>query len=229
MSRYIFVFLLSISLAFLSYNSYKADHFLAVPYCIWIILVGFPLWRYREKIEERLLFWDINVFVKFITLLLCMVLGLGIVEGVFAYLTYSTSTQYLLKGAAQFVAYGVCTYAGLGLGWYLLLRKIQYSKLEVVLLVGLFGLFADGVGAKILSNPFSGIALILPTMCLYAITLAPSIMSFPKKEKLKQIPIFIRHLSGFIVPIIISLPFLALLAALRLFFPDYFPPVGLVG
>ncbi len=225
----IVLILLVISLIFLTLISIDAKHFLALYYVVWVGGVGTLLWRYRVWLEEQLSSWNLDGFTKFLSLGVMMILAEEVLAGISMHLSISHDFHYLLKGIIQFWAFNLLALPGFIIAWYFLLSKFMYTRKEIFILVGLFGLFAESVGLKIIGNPVAGMTLVLPTMFTYAIIIAPSIMSFRKDKEGKLLSVFPRYMLGFIVPIIISLPFIGILAILKSHFPDAFPPNGFVG
>ncbi len=228
MQKIVLIFLV-ISLIFLTLISIDAKHFLALYYVVWVGGVGTLLWRYRVWLEEQLSSWNLDGFTKFLSLGVMMILAEEVLAGISMHLSISHDFHYLLKGIIQFWAFNLLALPGFIIAWYFLLSKFMYTRKEIFILVGLFGLFAESVGLKIIGNPVAGMTLVLPTMFTYAIIIAPSIMSFRKDKEGKLLSVFPRYMLGFIVPIIISLPFIGILAILKSHFPDAFPPNGFVG
>lgn len=225
----IILILLAVSLIFLTLISINAKHFLALYYVVWIGGVGSLVWRYRLQLEEVLLSWSIGGFTKFLFLGIVMILAEETLAGISMHLAISRDLHYLLKGILQFWAFNILALPGFIIAWYILLSKFKYTRKEVFILVGLFGLFAESIGLKILGNPIAGMTLVLPTMFTYAIIVAPSVMSFNNSKEGKLLSVFPRYVLGFILPIIASLPFIGILAILKNHFPDVFPPAGFVG
>ncbi len=221
--------LLVISLIFLTLISIDARHFLALYYVVWVGGVGTILWKYRIQIEEYLSSWNCGGFIKFLSLGIIMIIAEEVLAGISMHLATSRDFLFLLKGIAQFLAFNLLALPGFIIAWYYLLSKFMYTRKEVFVLVGLFGLFAESIGLKIIGNPIAGMTLVLPTMFTYAIIIAPSIMSFRKDKEKKFLSIFPRYVLGFIIPIIVSLPFIGILAILKSNFPGAFPPAGFVG
>lgn len=226
MQNLILILLLSSTL-FLVAVSFFAHHFLALYYVVWIFLVGGFLWKKKVKVEEKLAQLKIGSFKKFILLGVIMIFLEETLAGISMHLSTAHNSRDLIVGVLQFWAFNLLALPGFIIGWYLLLCKYNYSRREVFVLVGLFGLFSESVVSKILANPIMGTVLILPTMFTYSIIIAPSIMSFRGGEK-KSIPVLYRYIIGFFFPIIVSLPFLLILMILKNHFPYIFPPIGFV-
>lgn len=222
------IFLLGLSLFFLVAVSIFTHHFLALYYVVWICGFGLFLWKKRTILEEKLAVWANGSFKKFLALGLMMILLEETLAGISMHLASIHSLGELIIGILQFWAFNLLTLPGFIIAWYLLLRRYFYSRSEIFILVGIFGLFAESVISKIIAFPLAGIALILPTMFTYAIIIAPSIMSFRGGEG-RPLPRFLRYLFSFIVPIFVSMPFLLVLFYLKSHFPGAFPPSDFVG
>ena len=68
--------------------------------------------------------------------------------------------------------YALFYYTILILTWYLLLRKIKFSKTDIFLLTGIFGIFTEEVGAvflRIFSEPITGLLYALIIVFVYGI------------------------------------------------------------
>lgn len=224
----IVLLLLVLSLIFLTLISLNAHHFLALYYVVWVGGIGSFIWKNRQQIEDVLAAWKVRRFQKFLFLGVIMVLLEETFAGISMHLATSRDIHYLIVGVLQFWTFNLLALPGFIIAWYLLLVRFYYTRKEVFVLVGLFGLFAESVGAKIIANPIAGAALILPTMFSYVIIITPSVMSFRKNEEGKQLPPSLRYMLGCIVPIIVSLPFIYILSILKIHFPDMFPPFGFV-
>ncbi|MCA9357151.1 hypothetical protein KC872_02980, partial [Candidatus Kaiserbacteria bacterium] len=107
----------------------------------------------------------------------------------------------------QFYANNLLLLPGFIIAWYFLLKKINYTKREVFILVGIFGLFAEKtILHVILIFPF-GLALVLPTMFTYMGIIAPSLLSL-KQVGTKELSKTLRYALGLLLPILCSVPFL---------------------
>ena len=70
------------------------------------------------------------------------------------------------------ILYGLLYYLFVILAWYFLLRKINYSKFEIFLLTGIYGIFVEETGQvflRIFSQPFTGVLYAIIIVFVYGI------------------------------------------------------------
>jgi hypothetical protein len=215
--------LLVISIVLLNVIFISEGRFLGFYYIFWLGAVGMYVWKNRISIEQKLSSWNIGRFKKFILLGVFMILLEEIFAGISMHLGVTWTTLGFVIGILQFWALNIFALPGFIIGWYLLLSRIQYSRKEVFILVGIFGLWSEKVFIHVTENPIAGTLLILPTMFTYALIIAPSIMSLSIRE-IKKIPWVFRYILGLTVPFIVSIPFVGAVLYLRAHFPGVFPP-----
>jgi hypothetical protein len=206
---------------------FSSHSFLALYYVLWLGGVGTYVWRNRDRLEARLTKWNIGSFKKFLLLGLLMILIEETFAGFSTHLATAHSVSDIYIGILQFWAFNFLTLPGFIIGWYLLLCRFTYSRKEVLVLVGILGLFAEKTYIFIFAVPIMGILLILPTMFTYALIIAPSILSF--RGGGRTLPTYLRYMLGVIVPIIVSIPLVLILMYLKLHYPGAFPPAGFVS
>jgi hypothetical protein len=223
----LFFALLICSIIFLILVSISTHHFLALYYVIWIFGVGGWLYRNKESVEKKLLNLNLGSAKKFILLGLLMILLEETLAGISMHLASVHNIFELVIGILQFYAINFLALPGFIIAWYFLLKRYEYSRKEVLILVGLFGLFAEKVYFQIISNPVAGLFIVLPTMCTYAIIITPSLLSF-KADNQKQIFPILKYTLGLIMPVIFSIPFIAVAIILKTHYPGLFPPEGFV-
>lgn len=202
--------------------------FLALYYIVWLFGVGTFFLKRQDRITQKLVAWKAGRFVKFMCLGLCMIVLEEIFAGISMHLAVAKSLTDILAGIVQFWAFNLLALPGFILGWYLLLRYIEYSRKEVFLLVGLFGLFSEKTLLHVMSMPVMGLLLVLPTMFTYMLIIAPSVVSFEPGSQ-RRLPRLLRYPLGLLFPIATSIPFVTLLIYLKQTYPDRFPPAGFVG
>lgn len=201
----------------------SAHSFMALYYIIWVLGCGTLIWKNKTKLEALLQKSPLPPAVTFVGLGILMIL----LEEAFASFAVNLSSVLTLSAYGVFLlkfwATNLFALPGFIIAWYILLTKFSYSRQEVLILVGLFGLFAEKIYLHVITIPIMGILLILPTMYTYAIIITPSLLSL-RKEKLgqKNLNVIMRYVLGFIFPIIISLPFIITVSILMTKYPHYF-------
>lgn len=203
----------------------SAQSLIGLYYLLWVGGVGTYIWKNHTRIEQKLASWSISSFKKFLFLGLCMILFEETLAGICLYPAGS-----IVRGIFQQYALNLLALPGMVIGWYLLMRRYHYSYKELCILIGLFGLYSEKTLIKATTFPYTmGILLLLPTMATYIIILTPSVLSYREKPKKQDASRLVRYVLGLLVPIIISLPFIAALTYLRSHFPDLFPPTWAVS
>jgi hypothetical protein len=199
-----------------------AHRFLGFYYILWVGGVGWYIWRHKEKLEERLVAWNMGGFKKFLLLGIIMILIEETFAGFSLNLGVHTSLWSFVKVILQCYALNLFALPGFIIAWYILLRKVVYTRKEVFVLVGLFGLYSEKIYTYVFVFPLAALFLILPTMFTYAVIIAPSIMSF-RGMGTKTLPSALRYTFGLILPFIVSVPFIGVLFILMKHFPGAFP------
>jgi hypothetical protein len=221
--------LLVVSVLLLNFIALVAGHsFMPLYYVLWLGIIGTYFWRNRVRIEEKLVSWNAGSFRKFVSLGIGMILLEEIFAGFSMHLASAKSVSALLIGILQFWAFNLLALPGFIVGWYFLLRRFAYSKREIFILVGIFGLFSEKIYKFVLTSPVMAVLLILPTMFTYMLIITPSVLSF-RGGAAKALPGPVRYALGFFVPLIFSIPFVLLLSYLRAQYPFLFPPAGFVS
>jgi hypothetical protein len=207
---------------------FSAHSFLPLYYVLWEGGVGWYIWRHRASLEARLVAWQAGNFRKFLSLGIYMILFEETFAGISMHLASARSVNDFVVGILQFYAFNLLALPGMILGWYFLMKKIRYTRKEIFVLVGLFGLFAEKVYIFVITSPIIGALLILPTMFAYILIMTPSVLSYrgPEGRSLWRV---LRYPLGLIVPIITSVPLILVLFILKAHFPGLFPPAGFVS
>ena len=218
------IVLLCLSIALLNLILIPSAHsIMALYYALWILGIGTLIWIKRDTLEVFLQKSKLPPFVTFISLGILMILIEEAMASFFVNFTPAMTLESYGTFLLKFWATNLFTLPGFIIAWYFLLTKFVYSRKEVLVLVGCFGLFAEKIFVHVVTIPLMGVLLILPTMYTYAVIIAPSLLSFPK-EKLgqKKLGAFARYTLGFFVPILFSLPFIFSVITLMTKFPEHF-------
>ncbi len=197
-------------------------------YVLWVLGVGGYVYRNHERIQQRFQSWNIGPFKKFLGI------GIGVIllEEMFAALAmhgfrYLTTVSLLTypRDVLQFWALNLLALPGMIIAWYLLLKRYAYTKREIFVLAGLFGLFAEKVHEHLVSFPLAGLLLIAPTMFTYGVIILIPTLSLDHTAG-RQSHWLIRYGLGLIVPFICSIPGIGILSYLFTQNPGLFPPFG---
>lgn len=197
-------------------------------YILWVLGIGGYVYRHHEKVAERFRSWSIGPFKKFLGI------GIGVIllEEMFATLAmhgfrYLTTASLLTypRDVLQFWALNLLALPGMIIAWYLLLRRYAYTKKEIFVLAGLFGLFSEKVYVHVVAYPFIGWMLVVPTIFTYGVIISIPALSFEHTQGLKS-HWLIRYGLGLVVPFICSIPFIGVLSYLYTQNPGLFPPFG---
>jgi hypothetical protein len=196
-------------------------------YYFFIIFVGIPVWKYRNKIKDNLFNWKLNKFAKF------FILGYGAVlfEEIFAALTNHLSEGFnfelYLQRIGQFWLFNILAFTGFYFAWYFLLRRYKYTHGEVFILSGVFGLFSEGVLFAVFSNPVAVFFMAPMVVVVYGLMITPSLWSIGLIGK-KEISSIIKYPLSLLVIFLFSIIPLLILQALRIRYPWLFPPVEFI-
>jgi hypothetical protein len=202
--------------------------FMAMYYVLWLGGVGHYIWKYGEVVKNKLTAWKIGSFKKFLILGIMMIVCEETFAGISMHAGIANNVGDIFIGISQFLAFNLLALPGFIIGWYVLLARYTYSRQEIFILVGLFGLFAEKTVFHIITNPLMGGLLILPVMYTYALIITPSVLSFRGGTQ-KSLPKIARYILGLIVPFLVSIPFIGILTFLRTHYPDVFPASGFVS
>lgn len=224
----LFFIILATSLFFLVLVSIASKQALALYYILWICGVGVCIWKKRDYIEQNLVSWNVSTYTKFILLGLGMILLEETIAGISMHLIIANDLTDIMRGVLQFWAFNLLALPGFIIAWSFLLSKIAYTRQEVFILVGLFGVFSEKTSFKIMAFPVAGLALVLPTMLTYMIIIAPSVMSFRGTTALPR-PRWFKYTLGIVAPLVVSIPFVLVLTYLITHYSRMFPPVGFIS
>lgn len=201
----------------------SAGSTMALYYALWVLGLGTLMWKKRDALEILLQKSKLPPFITFISLGILMILVEETIASFCVNFTPAMTLESYSSFLLKFWTTNLFALPGFIIAWYFLLTKVAYSRKEVLILVGFFGLFAEKIFVHVITSPLMGILLILPTMYTYAVLIAPSLLSLPK-EKLgqKKLDAFARYALGFFVPILFSIPFIVVVTALMARFPTHF-------
>ncbi len=127
-----------------------------------------------------------------------------------------------LQLISQFWLFNFFAFTGFIIGSYFLVKRFRYSALDLFLIIGAWGLFSEHIFSFLVSNAIAGLLLVLPTMSTYNLVIAPAILSVSKGDA-KDVSIWKRYVYSFLLLLVLSIPFIILLASLRSHFPTIFP------
>jgi len=175
-------------------------------YAVWLTFSGW-LWKKRERLSLWLQARPLPEFPLFVGLGLVMILVEETIAGVAVHLLSVDSVGQLFAVVPLYYFNNLLLLPGFIVGWYVLLKFCAYSRTEVFVLVGLFGLFSEKIYIHVLTIPILGIPLILPTMFTYMAIIMPSILSL-RSQSTRPLNRPLRYLLGFVFPIIVSMPFI---------------------
>jgi hypothetical protein len=189
---------------------------------LWLGLVGLPVWRWRRGIKRAVQAWRAPGLVKFMALGYLMVL----MEESFAALVNNLSEGFswplYFVRVGQFWAFNLLAFTGMFVGWYVLVRWVGYSRVEVFFLAGVYGLIGERVLLIAPTQPLL-FALFAPlTVFTYGLIITPAMLSVPQRAP--RWPKIARYPLGIALPYLCAVPPVALLAALRIWQPGLFPP-----
>ena len=175
-------------------------------YLLWLSFTGW-VWARRDTVGPWLRSRPLPEFPLFVGLGLLMIILEETLAGILVHLLSAPSAAELLGAVPQYYFNNLFLLPGFIIAWYLLLKLCDYSRTEVFVLVGLFGLFAEKIHLHVLAFPILGIALILPTMFTYMGIILPSLLSL-RSHGTRRWHWSIRYSVGFLFPILVSIPFL---------------------
>ena len=199
----------------------SAHSFMGLYYVLWIGGVGAFIWKKRETIGDKLKAWSLSEKYKFLLLGCGAVLLEEMLASFSIHLSPALTLGSYLHFVTQFWATNIFALAGFIIGWYLLLSRFEYSRKEVFILAGIFGLYAEKIFLYLLVSPLPGILLILPTVFTYGIIIFPAFLSL-KRENKKILPKYMSYPLGVFVPFIVSIPFVIIVVHLMKLYPTYF-------
>ncbi len=197
----------------------------AVYYLIWLLgFGGLFLWQ-QERLIAALRAWHIPAGARFVLLGYSMVL----LEEIFAALCNHISEGFALPvyfvRVGQFWAFNLLAFSGLIWGWYFLMARWHYAYPEAVFWVGLYGFIAEHGLSYLASNPILAAVLFPLNFFTYGLILSPALLSLDVGQRLhRDLHPLWRGVLGLGLPLLLAMPFVALLGILRTVHPLWFPP-----
>lgn len=226
-SRVLITLLCLSILIFNFYTFFVLHSYVALYPVLWLGGFGLIFLHYRARIEACIKKFPHSPFIKFI------LLGYGAVllEEAIAAFVHALTEGFTFQGYTlllfQFWAFNLLAFTGFIFGWYVLLRRFQYTKSDIFLLAGGWGLFTEHIFSSIFRSPIGALLLILPTMYTYNLILLPALLSLPDEQK-KNISTTKKDLLTIGALLFFSIIPVFILTALRTKFPEAFPPCAYI-
>ena len=191
--------------------------------------IGLPIWLNRARLGS-----PFNRLLPFSPLLRFLILGYGMVlleeilAAIFNHLLEGFDLATLPIRIAQFWAFNILAFTGLIWSWYLLRRLFAYSLRESFFLAGCFGLFAEHTIELLAGNVLLFVLLAPLNILTYGTILTPAFLSLPKGA-VRRLPPVVGYVAALLLPVLASIPPVAVLGILRFHFPDAFPPCRFIA
>lgn len=126
---------------------------------------------------------------------------------------------------AQFIGFNLFAFAGPILGLTIAARVLPGFARWHLLVAGGWGLFAEGVVARAAGAPIAAVLIAGPTIAVYSVILAPLVLSLPERAGRSR---WWHPLAAWAMMFALSVPMIAIVAALRGAAPDSFPPCAYI-
>ena len=218
---------LVVSFIFWIFYIFAIEFSYQILYYFFIIIVGLPVWIYREKIKKKLVGWEMNRLGKFLILGYGVVLFEEIFAALFNHLSEGFNFMLYLERVGQFWMFNIFAFTGFYFAWYFLLNRYKYSYTEVFFIAGSFGLFSEGVIFAIFSNPIGFIFMTPLVIFVYGLMIPLPMLSIGLKGK-KELRSWMKYVLSLLVIFLFSVIPIAILVMLRANFPGFFPPVEFI-
>ncbi len=222
----IFIVWAGIALIFFNwYFVFQAHNFIPLYIDIMLLAVGLPLWKNRREIALKLQSWPLSALLKFIVLGYGMVLFEEIFAAFVNNLNEGFSPALFIVRVLQFWAFNIFAFTSMIFGWYVLARKFLFSRMELFVLAGLWGLYCE----KVIFLPPLVIISYAPLVALiYVVIIAPAIWSLPVPQRAER-SWLVRYPCGFLVVMVLAFVSTGILMLLRARFPLAFPPCNFIA
>ncbi len=212
------------SLALLMLVLWSTAHWLAPVYYGVMALLGWALlgqgrWR---SVQARLHRLPGPVWLRCILLGYLAVVAEEMLVGTSYALAEGNWPAQWFPRMAQFVAFNLLAFTGAILGLALAYSRFPGLRPWHWLLAGGWGLFAERVWLIGWGNPIAGAILAAPAMVVYAVILAPMMLSLPVQSGVVRAPLW-GVLPVWGVMFLASVPAVAVLILLRSAYPAAFP------
>ncbi len=193
-------------------------------------LVGLPLWFARRRVAAALQAWRVAGFAKFLLLGYGMVLLEETFAALVNHLTEGFAPGLLLLRIGQFWALNVLAFTGLIVGGDVLVRLFPFGRREAFFLVGVFGLYAERTLTLLPGNVLAFFLFAPLNLFVYGLILSPALLSVPAPSvPARRWSWLVRYPVALALPLLLSIPPVLLLTALRARFPEAFPPCGMIS
>ncbi len=191
---------------------------------IMVLLVLPFVVRNHAAISARLQQIPLPPLVRFILLGYLGVLAEEALVGTIAGLAQGGGIGHVARKIQQFQLFNLFAFTGLIIGLALLRRLLVTGRWDLWVIAGCWGLFAESVYVFVFQFPLAGLGLVLPTMCLYAVIMAPAWLSIaPAERGVRQLPLYLRAPLAWAVMFALSVPPILALQTWRDARPDLFP------
>ena len=184
-----------------------------------MILLGIGV--LRPRLSERLQRLPGPVWLRYILLGYAAVVVEESLVGTLFTLAEGAGPLLWLTRMTQFIAFNLFAFSGAIWGLGFAYGRWPGLRHWHFWLAGLWGLFAEQTLVLLVQNPIAGLILIAPNMVVYAIILAPAMLSLPPKPG-TPVRIWSLPLAWGIMLVFSVAPVLGLMA-LRGAYPDAFP------
>ncbi len=174
-------------------------------YIVWIVGVGGLIWLMRTPLEKILRKHKISFLIAGLALIVLQSL-LAAYPNTFSPNSFSlfwNTIPHLFSSLTWLIA------------WFILTWLFRFKRIEIFAMVGLQGIFFEGVW-MLWKNPLFAIYW-LPNAFFYIVMIYPSVLSLNKQGR--DIPKWLRYVIGFAIPIILGVAGVILRESLGL--PDY--------
>lgn len=210
---------------YIAFVSYSAQF---LYFYIWTVGAGLTLWVFRDRLRVRLQSSKGRPVRRYVLLGYAMVLSEEIVAAFVNNLSEGFSPHLFAIRILQFWAINLLAFSGWIIAWSWMSRWFLFSLRERFYLSGLWGLFAEKTIFYLFTNPLAFFFTAPLEMLTYGIILAPANLSVPAAGSMKSLR-WARYAAAFVLPYLLSLPFLGVLVVLRTLFPWAFPPLKFIS
>jgi hypothetical protein len=191
---------------------------------IMVLLVLPYVVRHHGRIAARLQPIPLPPLLRFILLGYLGVLAEEALVGTIAGLAQGGGLGHVARKIQQFQLFNLFAFTGLIIGLGLLRRLLATGRWDLWVIAGCWGLFAESVYVYVFQFPVAGVALVLPTLCVYAVIMAPAWLSMaPKERGVRRVPLYLRAPLAWAVMFVLSVAPIHALQTWRDARPDLFP------
>lgn len=227
----VFIVPVALSLAFLVVVMWLSAGSLIPVYHVVMLGGVLPLvgWR-RAALAAALQRVPLPPFWRLVVLGLCAVVLEESVVGVLHGLQEGAGVGGILRRMGQFILFNLFAFSGLVIGFALLTRRYAVGRYDLLVIGGAWGVFAEGLLARLMSAPLVAGLLLLPTMSVYALILLPAQMSLRAGERgTRASPPVARAVLTLGLIWLLSVPAILAVTSLRAAHPALFPPCAYIA